>query len=230
VITTLSDTQWGEQFLERWYVQGLSILLILSNTVFIGIETDKPGYFNWEILENMFLFLFTCEIAMRMILLGTFFFQVGYNPDFAWNMFDLSIVTVGIVNALLNHCIQDNEIVKNAAVIRMARMLRVFRVLRLIRIIRFLKQLYLLAYGFIEGTMAVFWVTLLASLILYVCAVMLVRIYGQAESKDGYDELDLQVFETKFGSIPKTMCTLFELISTPHWTTTSLSWRATLCC
>eukprot|EP00438_Fugacium_kawagutii_P006717 Skav219129 [mRNA] locus=scaffold1574:544820:549024:+ [translate_table: standard] len=47
------------------------------------------------------------------------------------------------------------------------------------RIVRFLKQLYLLAYGFIEGTMAVLWVTILASFMLYICAVILVRAYGK---------------------------------------------------
>ena len=44
----------------------------------------------------------------------------------------------------------------------MIRLLRILRLLRVVRVIRFLKQLYLLAYGFMEGAMAVFWVAVLA--------------------------------------------------------------------
>jgi len=60
--------------------------------------------------------------------------------------------------------------------------------------------------------MAVFWVTLLASFMLYICAVILVRVYGHS---DGRNEEEHIFFHDHFGSIPRTMCSLFELISAP---------------
>ena len=40
--------------------------------------------------------------------------------------------------------------------------------MRIFRIIKFLKQLYLLAFGLVEATKAIFWVSVLMSFILYV--------------------------------------------------------------
>merc|ERR1719210_1356562 len=99
----------------------------------------------------------------------------------------------------------EDVLARNATIFRIIRLLRILRVLRIIRIVRFLKQLYLLAYGFLEGTMAVFWVTLLASFMLYICSVILVRTYGRIEAGDGVDEDDANFFFDHFGTIPRTM-------------------------
>eukprot|EP00404_Azadinium_spinosum_P002649 CAMPEP_0180420748 /NCGR_PEP_ID=MMETSP1036_2-20121128/2791_1 /TAXON_ID=632150 /ORGANISM="Azadinium spinosum, Strain 3D9" /LENGTH=283 /DNA_ID=CAMNT_0022425983 /DNA_START=214 /DNA_END=1062 /DNA_ORIENTATION=- len=60
--------------------------------------------------------------------------------------------------------------------------------------------------------MAVFWVTLLASFMLYICSVILVRTYGRS-SHEG--DMDHEFFVEKFGNIPRTMFALFQLISAP---------------
>merc|ERR550514_1830333 len=64
------------------------------------------------------------------------------------------------------------------------RMVRLLRILRIIKIIRFLKQLYLLAYGFVDGVQAIMWVTLLMSFVLYICAIILVRTYTHTTLAD----------------------------------------------
>merc|ERR1712176_753354 len=110
---------------------------------------------------------------------------------------------------------------KHAALFRVLRILRILRVLRIIRIVRFLKQLYLLAYGFMEGTLAVFWVAVLAGLYCFVSSVFLVRTYGRVDPHEliptgvSEDEWDMNFFSRHFGDVVTTMFSLFELICAP---------------
>merc|ERR1719203_2622707 len=91
------------------------------------------------------------------------------------------------------------------------RIIRLLRILRIFRIIRFLKQLYLLAYGFVEATIAIFWVTILMAFALYVCAIAVVRLYGRVPS----DDPDYSFLTSHFGTVPGSMLSLFELMSQP---------------
>lgn len=123
------------------------------------------------------------------------------------------IVSFGIFNVVIEFLMGDSgKMGKDATLFRMIRLLRILRVLRIIRIVRFLKQLYLLAYGFMEGTMAVFWVTLLASFALYICSVILVRTYGRVTQAE---DDNWEFFREHFGNIPRTMFNLFELLCAP---------------
>jgi len=199
--------------LDSHVVQGLTITLILSNAIVMGLETDLQDMFQWHLVEDIFLLLFLAELVFRLSVVGpTEYFKFS-NPDVTWNVFDAVIVVIGIINYLLDIFVGNRHTVgRDATLFRIVRLLRLLRVLRIIRIVRFLKQLYLLAYGFIEGTMAVFWVTLLASFMLYICAVILVKVYGHSEGKNEEEHI---FFSEHFGNIPRTMCTLFELISAP---------------
>eukprot|EP00931_Biecheleriopsis_adriatica_P045173 TRINITY_DN25894_c0_g1_i1.p1 TRINITY_DN25894_c0_g1~~TRINITY_DN25894_c0_g1_i1.p1 ORF type:complete len:735 (+),score=113.99 TRINITY_DN25894_c0_g1_i1:15-2219(+) len=209
-----SSANWtSSDFLESVPVQALTVALILVNAVVIGFETDWPDAFPWGSVENIFLLFFTMELGLRMHAAGLAgYFRFQQNPDISWNVFDFLIVSFGIVSWLVSILAGEHHaLTQNAMLFRMLRLLRILRVLRIIRIVRFLKQLYLLAYGFVEGTMAVVWVTILASFMLYICAVILVRAYGHIPE----DDPDHEFFEQKFGTIPKTMFALFELISAP---------------
>jgi len=203
-----------QEFLDSPMMQGATICLIMLNAVIIGMETDFPDKFSWDIVENIFLVFFTAELAIRMYCLGLYkFFNFRNNPDIAWNIFDFLLVSMGVLSLGLHFVAGSSDLLaRNATLFRIIRLLRILRVLRIIRIVRFLKQLYLLAYGFIEGTMAVIWVTILASFMLYICAVILVRAYGRNTSED--DPFH-DFFVAHFGSIPMTMFALFELITAP---------------
>lgn len=202
------------QFLDSTPVQAATIIAILLNAVVMGFETDLPELLPWDAVENMFLVFFATELTARLAIIGfREYFRFSGNPDFMWNSFDFVIVMLGSVNILFQLCVgQVNAMGKDATLFRMVRLLRLLRVLRIIRIVRFLKQLYLLAYGFLEGTMAVFWVTILASFMLYICSVILVRTYGHGDYED---EEQAVFFAERFGTIPRCMFALFELISAP---------------
>mmetsp|Transcript_151186 Transcript_151186/g.263481 ORF Transcript_151186/g.263481 Transcript_151186/m.263481 type:complete len:679 (-) Transcript_151186:40-2076(-) len=203
-----------QDFLNSTLVQTTTVILIFGNAIIIGFETDMPNLLEWDYVENGFLVAFTVELALKMYASGAQrFFQLANNPDLTWNLFDFSIVAFGLLNVLAAAVLGgEGKVGKDATLFRMIRLLRILRVLRIIRIVRFLKQLYLLAYGFMEGTMAVFWVTLLASFALYICAVILVRTYGRIAKED---DPNSEFFVEHFGNIPRTMFNLFELLAAP---------------
>jgi len=84
--------------------------------------------------------------------------------------------------------------------------------MRIFRIIKFLKQLYLLAFGLVEATKAIFWVSVLMSFILYVTSIVLVKTIGRPPQSDPHYEF----MNYKFGSIIESMLSLFVLMSSPN--------------
>mmetsp|Transcript_56219 Transcript_56219/g.105910 ORF Transcript_56219/g.105910 Transcript_56219/m.105910 type:complete len:499 (+) Transcript_56219:3-1499(+) len=92
-------------------------------------------------------------------------------------------------------------------------MIRLLRILRIFKIVRFLKQLYMLAFGFVEAIQAICWVTVLMCFVLYLCSVVMVRIYGRV-AMDGSNDIS-KTLVTQFGTIRASMLSLFELMSNP---------------
>jgi len=72
--------------------------------------------------------------------------------------------------------------------------------------------LYLLAFGLAEAAQAVFWVTILMTFVLYVCAIILVRTVGNPSETDPHHTF----LRSRFGAIPRAMLTLFELMASPN--------------
>lgn len=195
------------------------VVCLLLNGLFIGLQTDMPDAACWSCWEDLLLLLFTSELALRIWVVGpSQYFRRNDNPDFTWNVFDFAVVAAGCVNFLVNWVLEhtDGDLGNRAndtLSFNTVRLLRVLRVLRIVRLVRFLKQLYLLAYGFLEGSLAVIWIALLVSVVLYICAVLLVRTYGQGE----YDsESEREILGERFKTIPRTMYFLFELIVAPN--------------
>merc|ERR1719316_2522283 len=64
----------------------------------------------------------------------------------------------------------------------------------------------MLVQGFATAGLAIFWVTIMMTVGLYVCAIVLVKTVGRGE--DAF-------LRERFGAIPTAMLTLFELMSNP---------------
>lgn len=97
------------------------------------------------------------------------------------------------------------------------RLFRLLRILRVFRIFRTVKQFYLIASGFAEALQAAFWLTILCSVWLYICAIILTRLVGQGEVQQADGTMVVPDFEDQhFGSIGSSMFTLFELMAHPN--------------
>merc|ERR1719359_97059 len=141
---------------------------IVANGLVIGLETDCPWKY-WDDVEYTFLVIFGGEIIFKLIAEGSEFFN-PYFEDFAWNQFDLAIVSLGTFDVIST--IIGTEGSGGFATI--FRMVRLMRILRIFRLLKFLKRLYILAVGLVEASKAIIWVTFLMTVVLYVCGIVLV--------------------------------------------------------
>jgi len=187
-------------------------LVITANAVVIGMETDlstAKSYEIYQILEDLFLLIFVAELSLRVCAHGIVEFFASTNPDINWNLFDFSLVSIGVVDRCISILAQEGK--SPRFFIILMRVFRLLRILRIFRIFRVLKQLYLLAMGFFDAVSSVIWVSLICALILYICAIILTRLVGRP-SED--DPLAL-VKQEYFGSVVASMQTLFQLMAFP---------------
>jgi len=206
------DMLWSDRgriFLTSMSFQAVMALAIVANAVVIGFETDLPEFPYWNHIETVFLFIFTLELSLRLTIVTPEKYFDFAEPDITWNMFDFLIVTLGVSDLVYSLFETDSD---DGGLPTLFRIIRLLRILRIFKIVRFLKQLYMLAFGFVEAAQAVFWVTILMTTVLYVCSIILVRTVGLTSEDDPHKEF----LEARFGCIVHSMLTLFEVMSTPN--------------
>lgn len=144
----------------RWFTN-IIIILILINAVIVGLETypnivQEIG--SWlHILDQMLLWIFTVEIAIRLIgskSVGSFF----KDP---WNVFDFVIIAAG-------------HLLAGSYYVTVLRILRVLRVLRAISVIPSLRKM---VNALIKTIPSMGTIMLLLGLFFYVYAVIGTMLY-----------------------------------------------------
>lgn len=200
---------WGYKMLESNTYQNVMALVIIANGVIIGLETDVKGFKYWESIEFLFLSIFILEVALKVHIERWDFFNPA-EYDFIWNMFDVLVVGLGLFDFLAG--VLAVRSVEDPSLVMLLRSLRLLRVLRILRLLKVLRRLYLLAMGLVEACRAVLWVSVLMSIVLYTCAIVLVRTVGRPPATDPHYEFLTQHFQ----NIPDSMITLFVLMSSPN--------------
>lgn len=193
-----------ESFVEGHAFQAFGGALIVSNALVIGMETDIEWDY-WHFVEHFFLVAFTVELGTRIYMIGPLNFCI-HHKDVPWNLFDLFIVGIGLVDSL-NFMVTGSA--GSGGFATVFRMIRLLRILRMLRMLKFLKHLYVLAFGLIEACKAVFWVTILMFFVLYICAIVLVKTVGRPPKSHPYHDF----LSYRFGHIFDSMLTLFILMS-----------------
>mmetsp|Transcript_13731 Transcript_13731/g.37111 ORF Transcript_13731/g.37111 Transcript_13731/m.37111 type:complete len:761 (+) Transcript_13731:164-2446(+) len=222
-ISPRGPTMWatfrdrGASFVKSPCYQGFIAIMIVANAIIIGFETDchdAEDQSRWDILEHVLLAIFTTELIMRLAFLESFF--DWSTSEFVWNMFDTFLVTIGVLEfAFRTFSDSANPFAQggnSGGIATVFRVFRILRILRIFRIIRFLRQLYVLSYGFALAVIAVFWVSILMAVTLYVCSIVLARTIGRSAE----DDPDYEFWQSRYGSVPVTMFTLFQLMVQPN--------------
>jgi len=199
---------WILWFLESMPFQACMGLVIVANAMMIGMETDMPNEFPWKSCETVFLGFFVVELLLKLFSIGPHNFLSASGTDFAWNVFDLCVVGSGIVDMLCELTLGQS----GGGMATMFRLVRLLRIMRLFRIVKYLKQLYFIAYGFVVAAQAIVWVSIVMGFILFVSSVVLAR---TLKDLDLDDNPNLHMVHESFGSVSKSMLTLFELMAQP---------------
>eukprot|EP00929_Paragymnodinium_shiwhaense_P114452 TRINITY_DN82850_c0_g1_i1.p1 TRINITY_DN82850_c0_g1~~TRINITY_DN82850_c0_g1_i1.p1 ORF type:complete len:524 (+),score=143.46 TRINITY_DN82850_c0_g1_i1:87-1658(+) len=196
-------------------------VVILANAAVIGLETDY-GRENFAICEHFFMAVFFTEMILKIIQLKKdYFFSYG-------NLFDAFLVLCGSLDlwfvpafsALSGDAPKSGQrtgsvVGYQLSIMRLMRVLRLIRVLRVIRLFRMFRYLYLILQAFAKALQIVMLISLIIIIIDFVCAIVLKQVLGQLSGS--FSDDDLAQLDEWFGTIPRSMHTLFVIMTLSDW-------------
>lgn len=196
--------------------------LIMFNAIFFGIEAEvnartgsEESHWGFKAISVAFTMMFSIEIGLRFLASGPrAFFQP---PDHVWNVFDLTIVVLSLLEVMLfivqrfRGVTLENS--QNLLYVRMIRIVRTARIFRVIRIFNFFRSLRLLLFSVLNTLRSLLWTMVLLLIILYTFGVIFTQAATQLLIADGKDDPDLEELDRYYGSVGRSVYTLFMSIT-----------------
>jgi len=221
------------QVLHKWVTSSgfdyFFALLIVLNALYIGLQVElkahqvapQPGetpsrrgaeHEIVDLVQYGFAFAFFCELVIRIAALRIKFF---YNEDAAWNCVDFIIVSLSVIEVVMEFLLTTSNAPTNMSVLRLVRFVRIIRILRIIRIMRFFRSLRILIVSIFSTLKSLVWAMLLLIIIMYLFAILFTQaaVDFLAEAGDGANDADDQLMRKYFGTVPRSVATLFMTIS-----------------
>jgi voltage-gated sodium channel len=173
--------QWIDSPRIRYTILGLIVL----NAMTLGLSTSEqvsavigPGL---AMFDNLVLGIFVGEMLIKIYAFGFRFFR---SP---WNLFDLTIIGVGVLPTTANLSV-----------------LRALRVIRAMRILSVVPQLRSVIRALLEALPGMGAVIILLFIVYYIFAVMATMLYKEA-------------FPQWFGTIGESLYSLFQIMTLESW-------------
>ncbi|MBR4278481.1 MAG: ion transporter [Lachnospiraceae bacterium] len=186
-----------KSFVESTPFQNAILIVILINSVIMGLQTSErivsaigPVL---TVLDNICLGIFIAELLLKIVTYGLKFFVDG------WNWFDLIVVVCSLISGL--------AFLKVLRVFRIFRVFRTFKALKGIRAFRLvsrLDKLRLVFEAIRKSIPGISWSGALLLLIYYIFALIGTTLFGVN-------------FPDWFGSIGKSLYTLFQVMTLESW-------------
>ncbi|XP_039378627.1 sodium channel protein type 5 subunit alpha-like isoform X3 [Mauremys reevesii] len=159
-------------------------------------DQDKKSKDILEIINKVFVAIFTGECIMKILALRHYFFTDG------WNIFDLLVVILSLVS------VGVAVVLKSPSLLRIIRLVRISRILRLIRQAQGIRTLL---FTLLMSLPALFNIGLLLFLIMYIYAILGMSFFACAHWDGGID--NIFNFQTFGGS----MLCLFQITTSAGW-------------
>eukprot|EP00931_Biecheleriopsis_adriatica_P116307 TRINITY_DN9196_c0_g1_i5.p1 TRINITY_DN9196_c0_g1~~TRINITY_DN9196_c0_g1_i5.p1 ORF type:complete len:561 (+),score=92.54 TRINITY_DN9196_c0_g1_i5:58-1740(+) len=202
----------AKKILHQSWFEYFAGLVIFLNAIVIGVETNMsvsasdPSEYSWvETAENIFLALYTLELAGKLLVEGKALFKDN------WFRFDLVIVLCGWLGKFLEIA-GFSSTVSWWQQILLIRMLRLLRLIRAMRTIKLFKNMWSLVYGILQSfdTMVSTFGLLLFSVFMFGCVgVDLITLDQDLASYEGTSDIVSYHFTDLF----VTMLTLFQFVT-----------------
>ncbi|CAE8609884.1 unnamed protein product, partial [Polarella glacialis] len=180
-----------QQFVASRFYEFASVLLILLNSAFIGIQTQHMAaraledvaigdVLQTEVPPSIVIFgvffniIFTVDLGLRWYSGGLYDFWRG--EDFSWNCLDLFVVTAGIMDicflivttSMGESDPPGSDFISKFSVNRVLRVIRIVKVARVIRVLKFFRELRMMIFSIMNSMKSLVWVMLVLGLLFYV--------------------------------------------------------------
>jgi len=215
------------------YFEWFSGVLICSNAVFIGLQTQDSALqaeadaalgrtlqvhtpTGFLTLHVLFSVLFSFELVMRWVCEGLVdFFR---ERDRWWNLLDVVIVAASWIDLFMQVVSQiedgDHTGIRSLAILRVVRVVRVVRIARVIRIMRFFRELRMMVYSILGSMKYLLWVILVLVMTFYVFGVTFTAAtISQLDTADLWLSPDTRDLRQNFGTVDRSILSLFMAMS-----------------
>ncbi len=186
-----------KSLVESSWFQNAILIVIAINAVIMGLQTSASVNAAigpvLVILDYICLGIFILELVLKLLAYGFRFFTDG------WNWFDLIIVVCSVFSGL--------AFLKVLRVFRIFRIFRTFKALKGLRAMRMvsrLDKLRMIIGAIGKSIPGISWTAVLLLLIYYIFALIGTSLFGEA-------------FPEWFGSIGKSLYTLFQVMTLESW-------------
>lgn len=198
-------------------------VVIIVNALLIGMEIDSfdgesraiGDRIVWYALENIFCLLFLFELLGRLYFHHMAYFYSDGVPHFM-NIMDFFLVAMSILDTWILTPLAGGSSLR---VLMALRVCRIARLVRLIRLINMFKELWLIVHGLIQSMRTLGWVCVLLVVTAYTFGIFATQQIGQ--KNDIYNSYYLDSggwdHEVYFGTVYKSMLTLFQVATLSHW-------------
>lgn len=220
VAATLDVGRGDVSFVNRPCFSTFICIMVILNTLQMGLEVDNPDRPAWFYTENLFTAAFVLELVLKLCCLrGAYFHDKG-------NWLDGFLAVAAAVDNWCLSLIGGQVGVYSLTVLRILRMARLVRILRLVKAC---KRFVLILAGVVDAISTTCWVACLLGLAIYVCAIFCVGYLGKSSKElyPGYteDPEEMDDFEVMvnfnpymfFGSMGRAMLTLFNVAILAEW-------------
>jgi voltage-gated sodium channel len=173
------------KLLERQIVRNTILVLVIINAALLGLSTSEwvMGRFSTlvYVLDRAILAIFVLEILAKLYAYGRAFFKD------AWNLFDLFVVSLGLLPQTTS-----------------LSALRALRVIRALRILSAVPQMRAVVQALFDALPGMGAVSIMLVIVFYVFAVMATIMFGEA-------------FEPWFGTVGESFYSLFQIMTLESW-------------
>lgn len=184
---------------------------ILLNALTLGVQADlQSGAWQvvWLVFENIFTAVFTIEMVTKIYCLRMRYFwnAKSQSPQY-WNLLDFVIAWLAIVDCWVLSW-QANA---DAPLIRVMQLLRIIRIAKLLRLRH---ELVAIIEGLFSSLQCMVWIGFLLMIVIYAFSIVCRNVMGNLTNQDFDDTIDNEMY---FGTLPRTMLTLFNICLIDNW-------------
>jgi len=207
-------------FVENTCFGYVIIAFIVLNAVMMGIQADwmvsnigqtAPAIF--DIFENIFAVIFTCELAMRIFVYHVHFFRTA---EWKWNVFDSVVVALQLIDIVSTLAVGDENAsadTGNLSFMRIIRLMRLLRILRLMRLLRFVQELRSMVMSIVASLKSLMWTIILLAFLMYGVGVCLTQMIADKGLEEPRIMLLSPDMKSHYGSLPQALVSLFAGIT-----------------
>lgn len=203
--------------------------LILLNAIFMGYQTQfnavralKDGEAGLPLpmgtptgfvaLQVLFTILFFLELVMRWFCEGwrDFFFD----GDRWWNILDIWVVSMSIVDLVVEFMIDQQAVLQNISVLRVIRVIRVVRVARVIRVLKFFRELRMMIFSILGSMKSLLWVILVLAMTFYIFGITFTAATtSELDTTAKWQDESSETLRLYFGTMDRSVLSLFMAMS-----------------